>query len=304
MLVLDSSVCLDIINVIRWKKSSHAEKAKIFNLIEHAQKNEIDWTPIFALLESCYDRKTLAIQEEKLLDFKERIDFAFQFPSKLLKKFSYDFETNYYVLNRPKLENKSIEILVNEQLNLHYVALLKICEIAQSGLKRELAEKNIENFIDWMVSDLNIFLGIEYALALRIFGGDSKFLSMVKLGSSKEKILKAAWGTAWDLFHVRVSCNRIQLSAMMERKVYPIFVTKDVSLFKLLSPQVEYYSKYKSTKLSVVSKDEYPPNYSDLFMETLNKKILEIGLDRIEKEGSINVERLTILIKQLEEKLV
>lgn len=298
--VLDSSVCLDIVNIIRRKQSAHSDKTKVFNLIEYVQKNGIDWTPIFALIESCYDRKTLDIQEDKFLDFKNKIDFAFQYPFKLLKRFEYDFETNYVVFEKPKLENKSIELIVNERLNLHYSALLKIYEISQAGLKGEFAEKNIETFIDWMIEELDIILGIEYSLALQIFGGHTKFRSMIKLGASKEVVLKAAWGTAWDLFHTRVSCNRIQLSEMLRRKVYPIFVTKDETLFELLSPQVEFYTKYNLSKLSVTEKNIYPPNYSDSFMDYLNKKMLRIGLDRIGADTSPDINKIKSIIQKLE----
>jgi hypothetical protein len=303
LLVLDSSVCLDIVSLVRDRKSSGADKIKIFNLIEYVQKNKTDWTPIFALIESCYDRTTLDLKQDKLFDYKNKIDFAFKYPIKVLKKFQYDFNLNYKVFPQPKIEQTSIAIIINERIKIHYAALLKIYQISLTGLNRESAERNIEAFVNWMVDDLDILLGIEYRLALNIFGGDPNFRSMLKLGSSKEKCFKACWGTAWDLFHARVSCNRDQLSSMIGGKVRPIFVTKDGRLFELLAPQIDTYFKYNSSKISISTNVDYQKNYTDSFMNYLNERMEDLRRERIHKSADITQQKLDQIIQDLEKSI-
>lgn len=298
-LLLDSSVCLDIVDLIRKKRYSQADKTKVFNLIEYAQKTKVHWTPICALIELCYDRESFEIKEDKLWDFKNKLDFAFEYPLKLLKKFEYDYETNYVILEKRRLSINSIKPLT-ENLNCYYAALLKMRAIAMLNIKQEMAEKNIEEFVDWMINELGIILGLEYSLALKIFGGDTEFRSMLKLDSSKEKSLKAIWGSAWDLFHVRISRNQNQLSQLLGQNVHPIFVTKDGRLFELLAPHVQFHVKTDSSRLTLTDKNNYPPHYSQEFMDYLNIKILKLGIDRFSKEVTINDNKLKSIIKNLE----
>ena len=302
LLILDSSVCLDIINLIKHKKNANVDKQKVFTLIEYVQKNKVEQTPIFALTELCYDRKTFNISDGKLWDMKNKLDFAFKYPIKLLKRFQFDYETNYHIYHEPKLLRKSIEPFA-ENLNLYYAGLLKIRELAKNGLKKEFSERNIESFIEWMSTELNTMLGLEFSLALEIFGGNSNLRSMIKLGSAKDKAIKGLWGTAWDLFHARVSCNRPQLADMVGEKVQPIFVTKDNGLFELMSPHVEHYLRFNSTKLTITTENTYPPHYSESFMTHLNKKMLELGTERVAKNRINNLTRTNSIIRELEKNL-
>lgn len=293
--VLDSSVCIDIRNLINWKKDATADKNKIFSLIEYAQKNNIQWFPLFALIESCYDRQTLEIKADELFDFNNKIDFAFYYPIKELKKFNYIFEQDF-VAHRGKLnKTDTSKIIIDEMINLYYAALLKIALISKKGLSAKVAEENIEEFIDWMINDIGIMLGVEYTLALQIFGGNGKFLKMIKLGGSKEKVMKAAWTTSWDLFHARMSCNNDQMSFLVNHKVYPIFVTKDATLFELLSPEIKYYIKNGKSKFSITEKNNYPPHYSNDFMEYLNNKMFNLITNRIGTECKVD----TVIIKKV-----
>ena len=50
IIILDSCVCLDIITLIKHKKSARVDKIKIFNLREYIQKNNIDVTKSFGFL--------------------------------------------------------------------------------------------------------------------------------------------------------------------------------------------------------------------------------------------------------------
>lgn len=303
ILVLDSSVCIDIRNIVKWKQDTKTDKKKIFNLIEYAQKNEIEWLSLLGLIESCYDRKSFELKSEDLKDLKNKIDFAFYYPVKQFKKFKFNFETDYIAFYKSEGSTNTVKILIDENIHLYYVALLKITSISQKGLGKKLAEKNIEEFITWMIEDLDILLGIEYTLALQIFGGNTKFQSIIKLGAIKEKVLQAAWGTAWDLLHARMSRNKEQLSIILGRKVYPIFVTKDNSLFELLSPQVNFHIRDETSKFSVTEENNYPPNYSDTFMQYLNEKMLNLSVDRIGIPHTINSAKLKNMIIDLENSL-
>ncbi|MAE84919.1 MAG: hypothetical protein CMB80_19435 [Flammeovirgaceae bacterium] len=301
-LILDSSVSLEIANLTKHRKRAKVEKNAIFHLIEYIQKNSVKQTPIFALTELCYDRGTYDILEDKLWDIKNRLDFAFQYPIKRFKRLDFDYDTEYYIFDKPELLSRSISSFT-ENLNMYYAGLLKIRQIADNGLKKEQAEKNIELFIDWMTTELGVILGLEYSLALEIFGGNSNLRSMIKLGSAKEKSLKGILGTAWDLFHARMSCNRPQLSEMVGQNVYPIFVTKDLGLFELMAPHVEHLIRYDSTKMTITTENNYPPHYSKSFMDYLNEKMLRIGIERVGIERTYDSDKMNKLIKELEENL-
>lgn len=303
LLVLDSSICMDIVNLVKHKKSAHCDKNKIYNLIDFVQKNKVEHFTLFALLELCYDRNTLELQSEKYFDFKNMIDYAFQYPLKKFKKYEYNFLTDCIFFGNPEFKSDAIKILISERINLYYAALLKICEIGQKGLSASRAEKSIQEFIDWMEIDLNVILGLEYSLALEIFGGNTKLISMIKLGATKEKILKSIWGTAWDLFHGRMSCNKEQISILLDKKVYPIFATKDSYLFDLISTEVNHYKRVNESKLSINLLTEYPKNYSEEFFEKLNKRMMGLIDSRVETPAKFNFDELFEIIENLEKNI-
>ena len=302
LLILDSSVCLEIANLVRHKKSARVEKNAIFHLIEYVQRHTVEQTPIFALTELCYNRTTYDLIEDKLWDINNRLDFAFQYPIKLFKRLDFDYNTEYRLFDKPELVGKSISAFF-ENLNLYYAGLLKIRQIADKGLKREKAEKNIETFIDWMAQELGVVLGPEYSLALEIFGGNPNLRPMIKFGSSKEKSLKGILGSAWDLFHARMSCNRSQLAQIVGENVNPIFVTKDGGLFEIMSPYVKHYLKFNSTKLTITTENNYPPHYSDSFINHLNEKILVLAADRAARKTVYDTNKINRIISELEESL-
>lgn len=303
VLVLDSSVCIDIINLVKWKKNAHCDKTKIYNLIDFIQKYKIQYITLFALLESCYDRTTLEINSEKYFDFQNMIEYAFQFPLKKFKNFQYDFYTDCLFFNNPNLKSNIVKQLIDERINLYYVALLKISTIAQRSMSSNKSENNFEEFMQWMINDLDVILGIEYSLALEIFGGNTKLRSMIKLGAKKEKILKACWSSAWDLFHSRISCNKEQISKLIDKDVKPIFVTKDSYLFELISPEVHYFQKFETSKVSILNKNPQVMNYSEDFLDKINKQLLELVQTRVYKRPQFEIENIISMIKELEVKI-
>lgn len=274
-LVLDSSVCLDIINVVNKRKINKDSKRKVFELIKYSQKKSMRPFEIFALLELSLNKETYKINTEKFLDFSNKLKFAFQFQLERLKKNDFDFSNNFYQPQNQNInENGSLFV---EQILVHYSALLKIREIAHNGLGKQKAKKNMTEFIDWMDSELGLILGIEYQLAFQIFGGNNSFNAMIKENSNREKALKTLWGTAWDLFHARVSRNSKQLSKIVGEDVNSIFITNDKRLYELLSPQIEFATEYDRSKISITDgKENYPPNFDDNFVRELNQRFLNI----------------------------
>lgn len=305
ILVLDSSVCLDIIKLVDHKNKATSDKQKIYNLIDYSQKNEVDFFSIFALVESCYNRTTLKIQSDKFFDFNCRIQFAFFYPLKKLRKFHYNFEDNFYAIKPKPTSAEPAEIIIDSRINPYYVGLLKIAQIAQkNGVSKHKAEKNIESFINWMEDDLNFFLGQEYMLALNIFGGNTAFGSMLKIGGKKEAIIKATWGTAWDMFHAKMSINRDLISELIEKKVFPIFVTNDVTLYNLMSPYVDSYVKRNFKKVTIIQNNAYPPFFSNDFMDKLNERMTKLTIERFYNENELDSEHVRRLITELEGSIV
>ncbi len=304
ILVLDSSTCLDIVKLVNHKEKAHADKLKIYKLIDYVQTNNVEVLSIFALVESCYDRNTLKLQSDKFCDYSRRIQFAFQFPLKKFKRYEYDVTWDLWDVNQARFSSEPAAAIIDSRINPYYASLLKILQIAKlNGLSSKNAKKNIEMFIDWMDNELNCFLSYEYILALNIFGGNSKYGSMLKVNSSKEVILKAAWGTAWDTFHARMSINRDLISELVDKKVYPIFVAKDFNLYNLMSPYVNSYIKRNFKKVAVTLNEKYPPFFNSDFIDKLNKKMSEICQRRFNLEVELDYDAVKILIKNLEDEL-
>ncbi|NMR35328.1 hypothetical protein HIO71_14165 [Chryseobacterium aquaticum] len=304
LLVLDTSVCLDIVSLVKHGKNSKAEKTKIFNLIEYSQKNDIEHFDFFALLESSYNRNTLEIQYDKFEDFQSILYFAFNIPIKKFRRLDFDFYRDFHIKVEEKLDENFMRSLVESRLNPYYAGLLKICEIAQSGLSHSKAEKNILTFLDWMENDFGFIIGPQYRLALQVFGGDSKYRGMLKLGSKKEIIIKETLKTAWDILHAQISCNNELISELVDRNVRPIFVTKDNKLFDLMAPRVGSYMSNSSSKVALVDLTESPLIYSKDFIAKLNSRISKRFNERFFKEDDIDNDEVKKIIKELEDKIL
>lgn len=274
-LVLDSSVCLDIVSIVNKRNIAKESKRKAFELLRYSQKKSFPPFDIFALLELSIDKITYKVNTDKFLDLSNKLKFAFQFPLERLKKGDFNFSTNFYQPVKPKLKNDASSVV--GQILVHYCALLKVREITCKGIGKQNAKKNLIEFIDWMDSELGFILGLEYQLAFQILGGNNKFNAMIKESSNKDKALKALWGSSWDLFHARVSRNSRQLSGIVNEDVNSIFITNDKRLYDLLSPQIELSTEVNKSILSITEGTEiYPPYYDTGFVKEINEKLLNI----------------------------
>lgn len=300
-LVLDSSVCLDIIDFINKKKQVKEKKVKAFELIKFAQKKSFPIFDMIALLELSVNKLTQKIDTDKFHDMKMKLDFAFKFPFDRLKKGEFDFKKNYYSPTSPDINNNASVFL--EQIYIFYCSLLKMREIAKkNGLNKHKSKKNIIEFIDWMDTELDMILGLEYQLSVQIFGGNNHFRPMIKDMSEKEKALKAIWGTAWDLFHSRFSRNSSQLSKIVDEDVNSVFVTNDKRLYELLAPEIDSTTEFGNTRMSIMNnRDSLPPHLDDDFVDEMNTKFIDIleSREQIEKEYPEH-SKVMNLIKHLE----
>lgn len=301
LLVLDSSICIDIANIVSKRNINKESKRKAFELIKYSQKKSTPPFEIFALLELCLDKSTYKLNTDKFFDLYNKLKFAFLFPFERLRKNDFNYFTNFITSNRSEINQDFTPIF--EQIFVHYCALLKIREIASKGLGKQKSKNNILEFLDWMNSKLNFILGLEYQLAIQIFGGNSGFNSMLKIDSTKEKALKAMWGTAWDLLHSRVSRNSAQLSEIVGEDINTIFITNDKRLYELIAPQIEFATEFDRSKISISAGIEAnPPHFDNDFINKLNKIILEISIKRVSDKVIYPKEEYVLkLINDMEE---
>ncbi|MES2704919.1 MAG: hypothetical protein V4649_19945 [Bacteroidota bacterium] len=299
---LDSCICLEIIKVVDYKKQAkNVNFAKIIALKEYASKHQIEISPFFGLLELCL--KDGKLDEDKLWDFHHRIDFFKKISLKIFKTFKYDFAQNY-IFFRPDtgwLVNpyKAIE----PTLRNSYCALLKIRCLAKKGLTREMAEKNISVFLEWMKTDLDIVRAVEYKLALNIFGGNSVYRKMIGLDCKPNEVIKRLVGTTWDIFHSNTTSNSFRLFKMLDRNFLPYFLTSDANLFNI----------FKNFKLCVIkdggdvytssflrNSDFLVPHFAPDFIDRQNEKMMDCFIERGVNNYKYDKQKVDDLIRKLE----
>lgn len=301
ILFLDSCVCLHIIKVVDYgKKATNVDLSKIIELKEYIAAHEVNISPMFGLLE--LSLKEGEINESKLMDFKHRIDFFKQIKLKDFKKFKYDFNKNYIILNEKPL-SINIPPELHSSLKRSYCALLKIRSLSPKKLSKQSAIINIDTFLDWMINELDIILGIEYNLALNIFGGNTEFRSMIGLDCKQTDIKKKIKGSTWDIFHSKNASNSYNFNKILANKVYPIFMTNDTKLFRLFKNFKFSFAKDGdeiSNTSSFYNSDFSYPHFDNTFLEYNNKKMIKLFIDRRDKTSLFDSGKIDTLIKQLE----
>ncbi|BFO67381.1 hypothetical protein [Chryseobacterium sp. KCF3-3] len=123
-------------------------------------------------------------------DYYNKLHFAFNIPVKEFKKLDFDYYRDFHVENEIRIDKNIVKSIIESRVNPYYVGLLKICEIAQRGLGLNRAEKNVEEFFNWIENDLGFMLGYEHRLAMQIFGGNSDYWKMLRIGSKKRSCSK------------------------------------------------------------------------------------------------------------------
>ncbi|MBO9676307.1 MAG: hypothetical protein J7577_22895 [Sphingobacteriaceae bacterium] len=300
---LDSCVCLHIIKVVDHRRAAkNVDFSKIIALKEYIEKNpKVKINEFFALLELC--SRDGVIDKEKLQDFKLRMDFFKQIPLKVFTKFKYDINRDLIVFrNVADRLDKPLEA-IDQILSNSYCTLLKIRSLALKGLSKRTAKNNLDILAAWMVSDLDIFRGSEYKLAMNIFGGNTEFRKMVGLDNEGAAAKKKLMGTAWDMFHTKFTANSFRLSDLLQRSVYPFFLTSDSNLFKIFENfSLEVFKDGGEAFVSsfIMKSDFTYPHLDDSFIEANNKKLLDIFIDRRNQQYFYDKLKVSRMINDLE----
>ncbi|ABG60187.1 hypothetical protein CHU_2945 [Cytophaga hutchinsonii ATCC 33406] len=301
VIFLDSCVCLHIIKVVDYgKRATNVDISKIISLKEYISEHPIKINPFFGLLELCLKDDTFNVN--KFRDFKHRIDFFDLIKVNDFKKFKYDFNRDYHIFNNEQIELPSTLEGIDSLKN-SYCALLKIRSIAKKGLTKHKAISNINTFVDWMVNDLEILLGMEYNLALNIFGGQTELRKMIAVDCKQSEIKKIIKGTAWDIFHSKNASNSFRLYKMFGENLFSFFMTNDNNLLRI----------FKNTTLEIVKDGNenfnssflYTSDFSHLhfennFIDIYNLKMMNLFIDRSTKIYNFDNEKVESLIKNLE----
>lgn len=303
VIFLDSCICLHIIKVVDYGKDArNVDFSKIIVLKEYLERHPgVKINSFFALMELCNQGGIL--DKQKLLDFKSRIDFFEQIPLKIFKKFKYNFLRDMFIFKDfSNLPDNALDAFYPILMN-SYCALLKIRSIALCGLTKNKAESNINEFADWMIEELNIFRGAEYKLAMNIFGGNTNFRKMIGLDCKPTDIKKKLLGTSWDMFHSKFTANSFRLFEMLQRNIYPFFLTSDSNLFKIFQNLSLHLIKDGGENYisSFVSMSDFNyPHLDKSFINKNNEKLFNSFLDRRNQEYEFDRAKIDKLIAKLE----
>lgn len=190
--------------------------------------------------------------------------------------------TDYFTLNQPKLRNHTPFYGLESFFLNTYCSLLKIRELALNGLSKKYAEKNILEFTKWMANTLGIMLGIEFKLAMNIFGGKTEFRKMIWLEGKEHLIKKKIVGTAWDITHARFCSNNFSLSKKLGENLNAFFLTSDTNLFKLLSESslTMIFDSGEIGSSSMINTSFDYPHFDESFLNKNNTKMMELITER------------------------
>lgn len=303
MAFLDSNVCLNIFKLIDFgKKATNCNRKKVLHLKKEISKSGLHINGMFGIMELC--EKDGEFLNDKYRDFKYRLEFFEQIPSKVLNKGSYDFKRDFHLFRElPPFVTEDSWYDKLPVLQLSYAALLKIRGLATISTKKYSAEKNIETYLDWMSDELGLMLGIEFKLAMNVFGGRTEFRKMIGLDDAGSKAKKKVKGTLWDIFHSRFCMHNANISKHLGEEISAYFVTNDHNLFSLLS-------KYSLTGVLDPGDDsgstswyntdfDYPHLKRD-FLEKHTERMLDLMYDRLKMDFQYDKQKTKQLIQRLE----
>lgn len=302
VIFIDSCVCLDIIKTIDYRnKAQNVDRKKLVSLKEYISKTKIRLSPIFGLIELCYQGGIF--NESKFWDFQRRIDFFIDVPKRTFNSLKFDFTKDYLILKRPQLLGNNPYNELEPFFLSTYCALLKIRALSLRDISGKRAEENSLELLAWMVDDLKIMLGREYKLGLNIFGGVTEFRKMIWLDGKQELIKKKLIGTTWDLLHSRFCSDNMMLKKALGSNIAAHFLTNDYSLFKLLY-------KYSLTiivdagqeiGITRVNNSNYDlPHLKGAFLDKQNRIMIDLLSTRFNKKIDFHKQRVLSLIDELE----
>ena len=300
---LDSNVCLNIIKLVDYgKKATNCNRHKILRLKEHISKSDMRINGLFGILELC--EKEGRFLNDKFRDFKYRLDFFEQIPNKYLNKGIFDFHRDFHLIKDVRdFENADSFYENLSILRMSYCSLLKIRKLALKSTKKNNAESSIDSFTQWMVDDLGLMLGIEYKLAMSVFGGRTEFRKMIGLDDNSSSAIKKIKGTVWDIFHSRYCMHNANISKHLGEDLSAYFVTNDFNLFNLLH-------RYSLTGIidpgddsgstSWYNTDFDYPHLDNEFLERYTEKVLKLMYERSKVNFEYDKEKINRMILTLE----
>ncbi|MAQ76081.1 MAG: hypothetical protein CL613_07095 [Aquimarina sp.] len=304
IIFLDSNVCLNVIKVVDFgKNAENCNKEKVLHLKKYISKTGIEVNPILGIIELCLKNGELDYQ--KMTDFMSRISFFNKIPDKYFNRQNFDFHKNFFVAENDHFSaNSNIWLQIEPMILNTYCSLLKIRQLSLNGLAMNNARKNIEIFAQWMIESLGLWVGIEFNLALKIFGGLTNFRKMIWLDGKARQTRKKLWGSAWDIMHARVCTNNYTMSLYFEEKTEAFFLTNDRSLFTLLSDFnlmgiVNSGGQKSITSIYNVNFDY--PHLDDEFLDDHLKRLFDEMYKSIKREYRFDRDFVIQEIKKLEE---
>ena len=299
-LFLDSNACIHIIKAIDYKrKAKDVDIRRLVDLKKYISDNNININPLFGIMELSYSNGNF--NESKFWDFKNRIDFFKRISYKNFKNFNFNYKTDYLIFSKPKLETVPVYYGLEPFILYTYCVLLKIRQISLQGLKKNQAEKNINELLDWMNNTLDIVLGVEYKLALNIFGGLTEFRKMIWLEGKPEFVKRKIMGSVWDITHSRFITNNLFLNKDLGRNIFIYFITSDENLSKLISNyEISTIIDNNKSYTSIHNTNIDYLHFEDAFIKKQDKRMLDLLYLRKNKKSVFNKEHVTNLIVELE----
>lgn len=277
---LDANLCMDITNYFNNKlpAANPQFRINVETLILFCQQHSIEVVPKFGAMELCKENLQ-QLNLSKYQDLVNKITYVFDTPFN--KDTQFDKLTfNYYT----EVTGTDIEALEKffPLLLSSYISLLKIyvlCKKNNPGKHNVL--KNLKLFLHWCNKYLDASMASEILLAIKIFGGDSKFRQMIDLDKKAgfNHILTSLWGTAWDFFHMRM----VHFWAINSGVNYDLYlITRDTNLFTLFKTCQLYraLSASGSPIVSFVDHDIDIPYKEEFILEGIKEILDEFSLKR------------------------
>ncbi len=276
---LDANLCLDIADYFNNKlPASSRLRINVETLILFCQQHSIEIVPKFGAMELCKENLQ-QLNLSKYQDFVNKITYVFDTPFNKDTQFD-KLAFNYYT----EVTRMDIEALEKffPLLFLSYISLLKIyvlCKKNNPGKHNVL--KNLKLFLHWCGKYLNTSMASEILLAIKIFGGDSKFRKMINLDKkgNVNYILASLWGTAWDFFHMRM----VHFWAINSGVDYDLYlITRDTNMFTLFKTCQLHgaLSAFGSPIASFVSHDIDISYKEEFILEGIKEILDEFSLKR------------------------
>lgn len=299
---LDSNVCLNIIKIVdKGRNATNCNKNKVFKLKEYLDKTGIEIHGLFGLMELC--QKEGILDTQKMTDFKLRLDFFKQIPLKYFKRFDYEFDRDFILYDTPNFKENNNWYGLEEKILFSYCSLLKIREIGlRKGVSKKNAIPNIKEYTYWMRNELGLMFGMEYKLAIAIFGGITEFRKMVCLEGKKSSAKKTLMGTVWDFTHARFCMSNLKISEVLGGSINAFFLTNDKNLFKLINRfNLSMYLENGDKKPTIVYTSDFDyPHLDSEFCNFQLKESFDLMYKGIKQEFKFNREKIKKQIHELE----